>query len=93
MKKAIGMLVMLMGLTANAQTTPQLKMNSLVETYDDCTLTIEFDNILYAIDTVNNYLTLFDISKDKRSGSLTRRYKLNQERVGRRSTFKNQKKL
>ena len=90
MKKAIGMLVMLMGLTANAQTTPQLEMNSLVETYDDGTLTIEFDNILYAIDTVNNYLTLFDISKDKRSGSLNRRYKLNQDMVGTRSTCKNQ---
>ena len=89
MKKAIGMLVMLIGLTANAQSTSQLEMNSRVETYDDGTLTIEFDNILYAIDTVNNYLTLFDISNDKKSGSLNRRYKLNQDRVG-RSTCKNQ---
>lgn len=86
MKKAIGMLVMLMGLTANAQS-----INAQVDTLKDGTITIEFDNTLYVIDKENNELAQYTISKDKKRGMLSQMYTLSRRELPQSTCSKNKK--
>jgi hypothetical protein len=72
MKKTIGILVMLIGLTTNAQT-----MNAKVDTLYNGALTVEFNNKLYVVDTKSNTLDIFNVSDDKMSASISSKYRLN----------------
>ena len=73
MKKVIGILVMLIGLTANAQS-----LDARVDTLQDGSLTIELDNTLYIVDVKSNNLSLYNITDDRMGAMLSKRYKLSE---------------
>ena len=73
MKKAIGILVMLIGLTANAQS-----LDALVDTLQDGSLSIELDNTLYIVDVKSNNLSLYNVTDDRMGAMLSKRYKLSE---------------
>ena len=73
MKKAIVILVMLIGLTANAQS-----LDARVDTLQDGSLTIELDNTLYIVDVKSNNLSLYNVTDDRMGAMLSKRYKLSE---------------
>jgi len=87
MKKAIGMLVMLMGLTANAQS-----INAQVDTLKDGTITIELDNTYYMLDVKSKELSLYNVTEDKMGAMLTNKYILTEVVLPKRYKCPNQKK-
>jgi len=73
MKKTIGILVMLIGLIANAQS-----LDARVDSLQDGSIAIELDNILYIVDVKSNNLSLYNVTDDRMGAILSKQYKLSE---------------